>query len=132
MRTVIATAERESDALVAQARSSARLRTHDVIEELRNEGICRLARAKAKVETEARQRAQQCSLEVIERAWPLLAEALIERWRDWQRVWSGPTASLTAGATNSMPKDGSSSIPPAGATMKREILTTRTAQAAMQ
>jgi hypothetical protein len=81
-RTVIATARREADALVTQARSSARRRTHDVIEELRNEGIRRLARAKAKVETEARQRAQQCAVEVIERAWPLLVESLVERWRD--------------------------------------------------
>ena len=81
-RTVIATAKREADVLVVQARSSARRRTQDVIEELRKEGIRRLARAQAKVETEARQRAQQCALEVIERAWPLLTEAIAERWRD--------------------------------------------------
>ena len=93
-RTVIATAKREADALVTQARSSARRRTHDAIEELRNEGIRRLARAKAKVETEARQRAQQCTVEVIERAWPLLAEALLERWHDpaTRLVWTDGVA----------------------------------------
>lgn len=93
-RTVIATAERGADALVAQARSSARRRTHDVVEELRKEGIRRLARAKAKVETEARQRDQQFAVEVIQRAWPLLAEALAERWRDpaTRSVWTDGAA----------------------------------------
>jgi HPt (histidine-containing phosphotransfer) domain-containing protein len=93
-RTVIATAQREADTLVTRARSSARRRAHEVIEALRNEGIRRLARAKAKVETEARQRAQQCALEVIQRAWPLLAEALAERWRDpaTRLVWTDGVA----------------------------------------
>jgi HPt (histidine-containing phosphotransfer) domain-containing protein len=93
-RSAMATAQREADALIAQARSSARRRTHDVIGDLRNEGIRRLARAKAKVETEARQRAQQCAVEVIQRAWPLLAEALVERWRDpaTRLVWTDGVA----------------------------------------
>ncbi len=93
-RTVIATAQRDANALVAQARSSARRRTHDVIEELRKEGIRRLANAKARAETEARQRAQQRALEVIQRAWPLLAEALAERWRDpaARLVWTDEVA----------------------------------------
>jgi len=55
---------------------------HEAIGELRREGARRHARAKAQVETQARQRAQQHAVEVIRRAWPLLGDALVARWRD--------------------------------------------------
>ncbi len=78
----VAAAEQQAHALIAQAHAAARRRVHEAIVELRREGARRLARAKAQVETQARQRAQQHAVAVIRRAWPLLAEALVARWRD--------------------------------------------------
>jgi hypothetical protein len=78
----VAAAEQQAQALIAQAHAAARRRVHEAIVELRREGARRLARAKAQVETQARQRAQQHAVAVIGRAWPLLADALVARWRD--------------------------------------------------
>jgi hypothetical protein len=81
-RALLSAAEREAHAIVAQARTAARERMHEAIEGLRREGARRLARAQAQVETEARQHAQQRTVGVIARAWPLLADALLARWSD--------------------------------------------------
>jgi hypothetical protein len=78
----VAAAEQQAHALIAQAHAAARRRVHEAIVELRREGARRLARAKAQVETQARQRAQQHAVAVIRRAWPMLADALVARWRD--------------------------------------------------
>jgi hypothetical protein len=80
-KALVAAAERQARALVAQAYAAARRRVHDAVGELRREGARRLARAKAQIETQARRRAQQRAVDVIKRAWPLLADALIARWR---------------------------------------------------
>jgi hypothetical protein len=81
-KALVTAAERQAHVLVAQAHAAARRRVHEAIGELRREGARRLARAKAQVETQTRQRAQQRAVEVIERAWPLLADALLARWRE--------------------------------------------------
>jgi hypothetical protein len=78
----VAAAEQQAHALIAQAHAAARRRVREAIVELRREGARRLARAKAQVETQARHRAQQHAVAVIRRAWPLLADALVARWRD--------------------------------------------------
>ena len=54
---VIATAERDARALIAQARAAARTRMHEAIQELRREGGRRLSGAKAQFETNERARA---------------------------------------------------------------------------
>jgi hypothetical protein len=91
---LVTAAERQAHALVAQAHVVARRRVHEAIGELRHEGARRLARAKAQVETQARQRAQQHAVAVIRRAWPLLADALVARWRDpaARRAWADGVA----------------------------------------
>ena len=81
-RALATAAEREAAAIVGEARTAPRGACDAAIEELRREGARRLARAKAQIETEARQRAQQSAVEAIARAWPLLVEALVARWRD--------------------------------------------------
>lgn len=93
-RAVTAVAEREARTLVSEARRSARRRAHDAIEELRNDRLRRLDRAKAKIETDARQHAQRSAIALIERAWPLLGEALLARWRDKAErlVWATAVA----------------------------------------
>lgn len=93
-RTLVTAAEREAHAIVAQARTTARTRMHEAIEDLRREGARRLARAKAQVETEARRRAQRSAVDVIARAWPLLVDALVARWGDPARrsAWVGGVA----------------------------------------
>lgn len=81
-KALVAAAERQTHALIAQAHAAARRRVHEAIGELRREGARRLARAKAQIETQARQRTQQRAVAAIEQAWPLLAHALVARWRD--------------------------------------------------
>ncbi len=94
IRVIVDTAEREADTIVAQAHANVRRRMHDAIEQLRREGARRRSRAKAQVETEQRMRDQQHAVEAIDRAWPLLLEALAARWRDsaGRRVWTTSAA----------------------------------------
>lgn len=93
---VIAAAERDAAAIIAQARAAARGRVHESIEELRREGARRLAGAKAQVEAEQRARAQRLAAQAVSDGFPLLRNALEARWRDPQnrRQWTDAVASL--------------------------------------
>jgi hypothetical protein len=86
---LLATAEGQASAMVAQAYRSARLRMRDAIAELRREAASLKSRAKAQAETEAHLRAQKRAAEAISRAWPQLIDALIARWQDpaARRAW---------------------------------------------
>lgn len=88
-RAVAESAGREAQAIVAQAYAEASRRMHDTVAELRRERAGRLARARAKLETEARIRDQQRAMQAIRQAWPLVVEALDARWTDPapRRIW---------------------------------------------
>ncbi len=93
---VIAAAESDADAIIAQARAAARRRVHEAIQELRREGARRLASAKAQFETEQRARAQRQAAQAVSNALPLLREELEARWRDRQNrgQWTDAVARL--------------------------------------
>ncbi len=93
---VIAAAERDACAIVAQARAAARDRVRAAITELRREGASRLTRATAQFDTEPRARAQRQAARAVSDALPLLCEMLDARWRDRQnrRQWTDATARL--------------------------------------
>lgn len=95
---LIAAAERDARAVVAQARSAARRRLHEANQDLRREGARRLARANARLETEARARAQRQAAQALGAALPLLREMLEARWRDpeQRRQWTDGVARLCA------------------------------------
>jgi len=75
-------AQHDAQSILAQARASARGQVHEAIEKLREEGACRLTRAKAQLETEMRARAQQQAAQAVRDALPLLRQALDQRWRE--------------------------------------------------
>ncbi len=81
---VMAGAEREARALVAQARTDGRARMHAAILDLRREGERRRARAEARRDTQARARVQQQARLAVVNALPLLRDMLRERWREAQ------------------------------------------------
>lgn len=81
-RAALAAAEKEAGDILAKARRDAHRQARDAIGKLRQEGILRLTRAKAQIETEDRRRAQLLAGEVIQRAWPMLNNALLARWQD--------------------------------------------------
>ena len=91
---VIAAAERDAHALIAQARAAARTRMHEAIQELRREGGHRLSGARAQLETNQRTRAQRQAAQAVSVALPLLREVLGARWRNEQerRHWTGGVA----------------------------------------
>lgn len=93
---VIAAAERDADAIIAQARATARRRVHEAIQVMRREGTRRLARANAQLETEQRARAQRLATRAVGDALLLLREELDARWRDLQnrRQWTDAVARL--------------------------------------
>lgn len=95
---VIATAETEAMATVAQARTSARERLHEAITELRREGETRLARAHAQLDAELRGQAQRQSARAVADAMPLLREALVARWQqpEARKEWTAAVAQLAA------------------------------------
>jgi len=93
---VIAGAERDAHAVLAQARADARARMHAAIVELRREGARRSARAQAQRDTQARRRAQRQAALAVGDALPLLNELLQARWRDAsaRRQWTDAAAHL--------------------------------------
>lgn len=93
---VIAAAERDAAAITAQARTAARGRMHEAIQELRREGARRLAGAKAQLEAERLARVQRQAAQAVRDGFPLLRNALEARWRDQQnrRQWTDAVASL--------------------------------------
>ena len=87
--TVIAAAERDAGAIIAQARATARRRMREAIEQLRREGASRLAGARAQLETELRTRSQRQAAQAVNDGLRILPAELDERWRDRQsrRQW---------------------------------------------
>jgi hypothetical protein len=87
---VTAAAEQEARAIVADAHATARRRMHEAVVELRREAARRIARAEAAAETAARQRAQRRAATAVERAWPLLTDAVAARWHNeaGRRAWT--------------------------------------------
>ena len=96
--SVIATAEHDARAALAQARATARSRMRAAIEGLRREGARRLARAKAQLETEQRAQAQRQAAQAVSEALPLLRDRLEARWHDAheRRQWTDALARLCA------------------------------------
>jgi hypothetical protein len=94
---VLASAERDARAVVAQARGTARRRVHEKIQELRREGERQLVRAAAQREADRRARAQRRAAQAIRDALPLLGEELDARWRDARsrRRWTDEVARLS-------------------------------------
>ncbi len=95
---VMASAQADARAAIAQARVTARQKLRGSIAELRREGDRRLTRAKAELDTAARARAQQQASRALEAAWPLLHEALAARWRglEGRKTWTDSVAKLCA------------------------------------
>jgi hypothetical protein len=93
---ILASAQKEVAATVAQARTSARGRLHEAIGELRREGETRLARAQAQLDAELRSAAQRQSARAVADTLPMLREALYARWRqaDAREEWTGTIARL--------------------------------------
>jgi len=93
---MIAAAESDARVIIAQARTDARRRAHEAIQELRREGADRLAGAKVKLETELRARAQRQAAQAVSDGFPMLREELDARWRDQQsrRQWTDAVARL--------------------------------------
>lgn len=91
-------ARRDAQAILAQARASARAQVHEAIEKLREEGGRRLMRAKARLDAEAYAHSQQQAVQAVREALPLLRDALAARWRDRpsRRQWIDATARLCA------------------------------------
>ena len=81
-RAITASAEQEARAIVEHAHATARRRMREAIAGLRAEGTRRIGRASAQLDTDARQRDQQEAARAIDRAWPLLLDALVARWSD--------------------------------------------------
>jgi hypothetical protein len=93
---IAATAQHDARAIMAQARAAARGQVHAAIEQLRAEGVRRLTRAEAQLDTESRTRAQQQAAQAVRDALPLLREALAQRWREpaSRRQWAEAAARL--------------------------------------
>ena len=95
---IVADAQRDAHAVMAQARAAARAQVHEAIVELREEGARRLTRAKAQLDTERRTRAQRQDAAAVRDALPLLRAALEQRWQEpkSRRRWSDAVARLAA------------------------------------
>jgi F0F1-type ATP synthase membrane subunit b/b' len=95
---ILATAEKDAAATVAQARKTARGRLHEAIAELRREGEMRLARAHAQLDSELRTQAQRQSARAVADTMPLLREALQTRWQEpkARQEWTAAIAQQAA------------------------------------
>lgn len=93
---VIAAAEKEATAALAQARATARARLCEAIAGLRREGALRLARARAQHDAELRSEAQLQSARAVADAMPLLRDALNARWQmpEARQQWIAAVAAL--------------------------------------
>jgi hypothetical protein len=91
---LIESAEQKAARLVAQAFRLARTRAAEAIAALRRDGARRLAEAEAQIETQERIAEQALAAKALDKAVPLLAEALVERWQNEaaRDAWSIATA----------------------------------------
>jgi len=95
---IVTGAQREAQDILARARAAARARVHEAIEKLREEGVCRSTRAKARLEAQIRSRVQQRAAQAVRDALPLLREALVARWREpkGRQQWTAVVAQICA------------------------------------
>lgn len=77
---VMAAAAREVEEIRQRARAKARRQMQRAIAEMRVADRQRLTQARAELETERGRRRAAHSLQVLALAWPLLGEAILERW----------------------------------------------------
>ena len=91
---LIESAEQEAARLIAQAFRLARTRAAEAISALRRDGARRLAEVEAQIETQERIAGQALAAKALDKALPLLAKALDERWQDEaaRDAWSIATA----------------------------------------
>jgi len=80
--TLRAEARREAARIVTAARKRARRKFHEAARRLRRDNARRIAEAEAERDTELRMRRQRARAALLKRSWPLLTDALTERWRD--------------------------------------------------
>lgn len=90
----IESAEQEAAQLVAQAFRIARTRVVEAIAALRRENARRRAEVEAQIETQRRIAEQVLAAKALDKAVPMLAEALVERWQNEaaRHVWIGAVA----------------------------------------
>jgi len=79
---LVAAAAREVQEIRQRARAKARRQMRRAIEEMRATGRQRLTQAMAELETERGRRRAAHSQQVLALAWPLLVDAIGERWAD--------------------------------------------------
>ena len=93
---VAASAQHDAGAIMTQAYAAARSQMHAAIQKMREEGVRRLTRAKAQLETEERTSLQQQAARAVHEAMPMLREAMSERWRgrDSRKQWTEAVARL--------------------------------------
>ncbi|KAB2911559.1 MAG: hypothetical protein F9K29_22250 [Hyphomicrobiaceae bacterium] len=88
-RAITEAAEREAEAIVAAAHARARTRVHDAIVAMRREGARQLRQAEAQRSMRERMREEARMAEMLKRAFPWLAAAVLQRWQapDGRRRW---------------------------------------------
>lgn len=79
---LIESAEQEAARLVAQAFKLACIRAAEAIAALRRENARRRAEVEAQIETQKRIAEQALAAKALDKALPMLAEALVERWQN--------------------------------------------------
>jgi hypothetical protein len=80
--TLSADAQARASGMLQQARRDARARMRGAFAAERQRLDEQLKAACARLRTEQRLRDQECRAQLLSQAWPMLAEALLERWRD--------------------------------------------------
>ena len=82
-------ARQQASEMLRQARHDALLRVRAAIAEQRARGHQKIETTQAKLQTRHRQHVQQETLEILERAWSLLHDALRRRWdqADTRAIW---------------------------------------------
>jgi vacuolar-type H+-ATPase subunit E/Vma4 len=99
-REIVAKAQREAKQAIRDSRKQLRERQRQAVREERRRREHELQTAKSRVETRARRHAFRQHEEVLQALWPLLADALRERWADTEqrRAWCDMIVSEAAAA----------------------------------
>jgi F0F1-type ATP synthase membrane subunit b/b' len=79
---LIESAEQEAARLIAQAFRLARTRAAEAIAALRRDGARQRAEVEAQIETQKRIAEQALAAKALDKALPMLADALVERWQN--------------------------------------------------
>lgn len=88
-RALLEAAEAEADELIRAAYRRERARLHERVIAERAQARARVHAARAERDTRERAGADRANARLLELAWPLLREALLERWQDpdARRAW---------------------------------------------